>query len=228
MRRSFGHLPAVLAVLALATACASDATTAQVVATAPATPVANAGSAASTAPSTAPAGRSATTPPTTAGRATTTVGGPTGGGSGGGSRGTVRWHSCPDTKGFQCATLTVPLDHANPNGPMINLALNRRPANDLSKRIGSLVVNPGGPGGSGLRARAGRQPAGEAPDGAARPLRSRRLRPAWRRRVRGNRLHDRRPEGRAGRPRRPTRHPRRDRRAGPVPSRRRCRLPGQR
>ena len=150
MRRSFGHLPAVLAVLALATACASDATTAQVVATAPATPVANAGSAASTAPSTAPAGRSATTPPTTAGRATTTVGGPTGGGSGGGSRGTVRWHSCPDTKGFQCATLTVPLDRADPSGPTINIALNRRPANDLSKRIGSLVVNPGGPGGSGL------------------------------------------------------------------------------
>ena len=150
MRRSFGHLPAVLAVLALATACASDATTAQVVATAPATPVANAGSAASTAPSTAPAGRSATTPPTTAGRATTTVGGPTRGGSGGGSRGTVRWHSCPDTKGFQCATLTVPLDRADPSGPTINIALNRRPANDLSKRIGSLVVNPGGPGGSGL------------------------------------------------------------------------------
>ena len=146
VRRSFGHLPAVLAVLALATACASDATTAQVVATAPATPVANAGPAAST----VPAGRSATTPPTTAGRATTTVGGSTGGGSGGGSRGSVRWRSCPDTKGFQCATLTVPLDHANPNGPTINLALNRRPANDLSKRIGSLVVNPGGPGGSGL------------------------------------------------------------------------------
>ena len=148
MRRSLGHLPAVLAVLALANACASDATTAQVVATAPAT----AGS--RPAPSTVPAGPSATTPPTTAGRATTTVGGPTGGGSGGasggGSRGTVRWRSCPDTKGFQCATLTVPLDHADPSGPTINIALNRRPANDLSKRIGSLVVNPGGPGGSGL------------------------------------------------------------------------------
>ncbi|HTZ26953.1 MAG TPA: alpha/beta hydrolase [Streptosporangiaceae bacterium] len=52
--------------------------------------------------------------------------------------------------GFQCTTLTVPLDYAHPDGATIKLAMNRLPATDKSDRIGSLLTNPGGPGGSGL------------------------------------------------------------------------------
>ena len=57
------------------------------------------------------------------------------------------WTSC--SGGF-CAKLTVPIDYANPSGPTIQLALLKVPASDPSSRIGSLVVNPGGPGGSGV------------------------------------------------------------------------------
>lgn len=52
--------------------------------------------------------------------------------------------------GLQCAYLTVPLDYANPNGRVIKVGLLRRPASDPRQRIGSLVINPGGPGGSGM------------------------------------------------------------------------------
>jgi pimeloyl-ACP methyl ester carboxylesterase len=56
------------------------------------------------------------------------------------------WHGCGG--GFQCTTLTVPLDYANPGGGTIGIAVNRLKATG-SKR-GSILVNPGGPGGSGL------------------------------------------------------------------------------
>ncbi|MGH3427045.1 MAG: alpha/beta fold hydrolase, partial [Mycobacteriales bacterium] len=51
---------------------------------------------------------------------------------------------------LQCAYLSVPLDYANPNGRAIKIGLLRRPASGPAQRIGSLVVNPGGPGGSGM------------------------------------------------------------------------------
>jgi pimeloyl-ACP methyl ester carboxylesterase len=63
------------------------------------------------------------------------------------SRPTLRWRSCP---GGECATLPVPLDVAQPDGPTIELAVMRVPAEDREHRIGSLVVNPGGPGASGV------------------------------------------------------------------------------
>lgn len=50
----------------------------------------------------------------------------------------------------RCARLTVPLDYAAPTGPSISLGLLRMPAADPARRIGSLVINPGGPGASGL------------------------------------------------------------------------------
>lgn len=62
---------------------------------------------------------------------------------------TIDW-SAPDAGGFESATLAVPLDHDDPDGPQIPLALVRRPAEDPSARIGSLLVNPGGPGASGI------------------------------------------------------------------------------
>ncbi|WP_185845920.1 alpha/beta hydrolase [Kibdelosporangium aridum] len=53
----------------------------------------------------------------------------------------------PDAR---CARLTVPLDYANPGGATATLGLLRMPATDQARRIGSLVINPGGPGASGL------------------------------------------------------------------------------
>jgi pimeloyl-ACP methyl ester carboxylesterase len=60
----------------------------------------------------------------------------------------VRWVPCGG--GLQCATAQVPLDYDQPHGRTITLALNRLPATDRAHRIGSLFVNPGGPGGSGV------------------------------------------------------------------------------
>jgi len=61
---------------------------------------------------------------------------------------TLRWRPCGGS--FECSSFRVPLDYANPTGAQVNLAVIRLPARDQSKRIGSLVVNPGGPGGSGV------------------------------------------------------------------------------
>jgi pimeloyl-ACP methyl ester carboxylesterase len=49
---------------------------------------------------------------------------------------------------FGCARLQVPLDYAAPDGPAAQVAVMRRRA--TGERIGSLVMNPGGPGASGL------------------------------------------------------------------------------
>src|SRR5688572_8877229 len=59
----------------------------------------------------------------------------------------LQWSDC---EGAQCATLRVPVDYAAPEGDTIEVALVRVPARKESRRIGSLVVNPGGPGGSGV------------------------------------------------------------------------------
>ena len=48
----------------------------------------------------------------------------------------------------ECARLAVPLDWADPGGPTIDLAIGRIRA--TGTRLGSLFMNPGGPGGSGL------------------------------------------------------------------------------
>lgn len=50
------------------------------------------------------------------------------------------------TSALQCAELKVPLDWADSHGEMITLGLMRVQANDSADRIGSLVINPGGPG----------------------------------------------------------------------------------
>ncbi|MEY2451174.1 MAG: hypothetical protein QOD92_748 [Acidimicrobiaceae bacterium] len=65
----------------------------------------------------------------------------------------VEWNSCGSR--LKCATLDVPLDYANPSGPTIELSLNELPARRPQERIGALLVNPGGPGGSGLEFVAG-------------------------------------------------------------------------
>ena len=60
----------------------------------------------------------------------------------------IAWEPCQD--GFECGTVEVPLDYADPLGDSIGLALLRSVATNPQERIGSLVVNPGGPGGSGV------------------------------------------------------------------------------
>lgn len=61
------------------------------------------------------------------------------------------WSPCPAVGSrLECATVEAPLDHANPGGPRIDLAISRLPAADPARRRGVLLVNPGGPGGSGL------------------------------------------------------------------------------
>ncbi|MFB6515770.1 alpha/beta hydrolase [Streptomyces virginiae] len=54
------------------------------------------------------------------------------------------------SKDWQCATLDVPLDYAKPEGETIPIALIRAKARDQKNRLGSLVFNFGGPGGSGI------------------------------------------------------------------------------
>jgi len=60
----------------------------------------------------------------------------------------VQWQPCRQS--MQCTHITVPLDYANPDGPTIKLAVLKVPATDPERRVGALVVNPGGPGGSGV------------------------------------------------------------------------------
>ncbi|MEV7829259.1 alpha/beta hydrolase [Streptomyces subrutilus] len=62
----------------------------------------------------------------------------------------LRWADCatPRYPTLQCASLTVPLDHDDPAGRRIALALTRVPHTAAASQ-GPLLVNPGGPGGSG-------------------------------------------------------------------------------
>ncbi len=65
------------------------------------------------------------------------------------------WSDCGD--GDECATLTVPLDYADPTGETIGIHVLRRPADDQDDKVTSLLVNPGGPGvaGSSMASNAG-------------------------------------------------------------------------
>jgi pimeloyl-ACP methyl ester carboxylesterase len=56
----------------------------------------------------------------------------------------LRWRSCGG--GYQCSKLAVPVDYRSPAGQTVELALTRRRARDRAHRIGSLVINYGGPG----------------------------------------------------------------------------------
>ncbi len=60
----------------------------------------------------------------------------------------MSWSPCNGD--LQCGTLVVPLDYAQPDGPTIPIAVARHPAEDPAARIGSLVIDPGGPGLSGI------------------------------------------------------------------------------
>ena len=66
----------------------------------------------------------------------------------------LTWTDCTDNAtgtAFKCATVTVPLDYDNPQGKTITVALKKLPATTPSPR-GSVFLNPGGPGVSGISA----------------------------------------------------------------------------
>jgi pimeloyl-ACP methyl ester carboxylesterase len=50
---------------------------------------------------------------------------------------------------LECGTVSVPLDYRRPKGRQITVAVTRLKAQDQARRLGSLALNPGGPGGSG-------------------------------------------------------------------------------
>jgi pimeloyl-ACP methyl ester carboxylesterase len=60
----------------------------------------------------------------------------------------LTWTACGPR--LQCADVTLPLDWAHPRGRTITLPVVRHLASDPQRRIGSLFVNPGGPGDSGV------------------------------------------------------------------------------
>ncbi|MFD8232346.1 alpha/beta hydrolase [Streptomyces sp. NPDC059696] len=71
---------------------------------------------------------------------------------------TLRFGACPDSvpappapDAVECGRITVPLDRHHPEGPSVDVAVSRVPASGSpAERRGILLVNPGGPGGSGL------------------------------------------------------------------------------
>ena len=64
----------------------------------------------------------------------------------------IDWGACDDPEvtedEFECATVAAPLDYTKPDGETIELALVRIAATD--DRVGAILFNPGGPGGSGF------------------------------------------------------------------------------
>jgi pimeloyl-ACP methyl ester carboxylesterase len=63
----------------------------------------------------------------------------------------LSWQPCD--KGFECARLAVPFDYARPAGKRFSLPVVKLAASDPdpeTRRVGALVINPGGPGGSGV------------------------------------------------------------------------------
>ena len=68
--------------------------------------------------------------------------------------GTIEWGPCAgaqaSTVDLECGSITVPLDYTEPGGRSIDIAVARVATPYDDERIGSLVLNPGGPGASGI------------------------------------------------------------------------------
>ena len=63
----------------------------------------------------------------------------------------LHWHICKSfDQSFLCSELAVPIDYTRPSAGNLNLALIERPATDAPV-LGDIVINPGGPGGSGVQ-----------------------------------------------------------------------------
>lgn len=61
----------------------------------------------------------------------------------------LEWTECEEDDDLECAMLEVPVDYTDPAGDNVRIALLKVPATRPDERIGSLVVNPGGPGAPG-------------------------------------------------------------------------------
>lgn len=61
----------------------------------------------------------------------------------------IRWTRYGDS-GLECGRLRVPLDYTAAGGEQIQITIVRRPADDPATRVGPLLINPGGPGYSGI------------------------------------------------------------------------------
>jgi pimeloyl-ACP methyl ester carboxylesterase len=66
----------------------------------------------------------------------------------------LNWSDCAEGSpaalaGFVCATAEVPLDYSKPRGTSISLAVVKHAATEPVHRLGTLFINPGGPGGTG-------------------------------------------------------------------------------
>src|SRR5215467_150026 len=63
----------------------------------------------------------------------------------------IAWTRCAgEGPQFQCARVSVPLDWNRPRGQHIELAVIRHLASRPQQRIGSMFIDPGGPGQSGV------------------------------------------------------------------------------
>ncbi|SHG94556.1 alpha/beta fold hydrolase [Streptoalloteichus hindustanus] len=58
----------------------------------------------------------------------------------------VKWRDCPFEGPVQCATVPVPTDYRNPNGPKIDIQISRRTSTRPDLRRGTLIMHQGGPG----------------------------------------------------------------------------------
>ncbi|MCA1713110.1 MAG: alpha/beta hydrolase [Actinobacteria bacterium] len=119
------RLPAVLASLSLALVACGGSSGAPVAQDSP--------SPAEAAPSTPAASPATSTPPAVVTPTPTAV-----------VPKALAWKGCKD--GFECSTLSVPLDYAKPADGNVSLRLVRIKATNPSRRIGAMLVNPGGPG----------------------------------------------------------------------------------
>jgi pimeloyl-ACP methyl ester carboxylesterase len=61
----------------------------------------------------------------------------------------LAWAACADDAAYQCAPATLPLDYRQPTGRQITLQLKKAPSTNPAKKIGTLFLHAGGPGGSG-------------------------------------------------------------------------------
>jgi pimeloyl-ACP methyl ester carboxylesterase len=66
----------------------------------------------------------------------------------------LEWSACGESApaGMECSAIDVPRDYADPHGPAWTIALGRLPATGGEALLGTIVMNPGGPGNSGIRA----------------------------------------------------------------------------
>ena len=61
----------------------------------------------------------------------------------------IAWSACGGSSTLECGTLQVPVNYGQPSQDTLDIALIRIPAKE-SERQGALLLNPGGPGGSGI------------------------------------------------------------------------------